>query len=132
MLEATRRIESRGSGGDDMSIYLDKTLGKWRATYNYCGRKYRIPGLYMTEEEAREKWTELDRYIQGDSGSSVEERVYRFFVTVNRKKLSGDDSSGGVLSCRNSYKYDGKRQPGIMYETYLYDKLCDNLLRTEL
>jgi len=125
-----------------MSIYLDKTLGKWRATYNYCGRKYRIPGLYMTREEADAKWTELDRYIQGDSESSVEERVYRFFVTVNRKKLerlnggksdiSDVDKLGRSVSYRNSYKYDSKRQPGIMYETYLYDKLCDNLLRDEL
>lgn len=119
-----------------MSIYLDKTLGKWRATYNYCGIKYRIPGLYMTKEEAAKKWTELDDYIQ--SGCSVEERVYRFFITVNRKKLerlgrSVDEGGlGRVVSYRNSYKYDERRQPGIMYETYLYDKLCDEFLRDEL
>lgn len=113
-----------------MSIYLDKTLGKWRATYNYCGVKYRIPGLYMTKEEAAKKWDELDDYIQ--SGRSVEERVYRFFITVNRKKLDRLSGSESVVSYRNSYKYDGRRQPGIMYETYLYDKLSDEFLRDEL
>lgn len=124
-----------------MSIYLDKTLGKWRATYNYCGVKYRIPGLYMSRKEAVKKWNELDKYIQG--GCCVEECVYRFFITVNRKKLeklggeesSGDDSGLMLdddklrgLQLRDSYMYDDERQPGIMYETYLYDVLCEIFL----
>jgi len=115
-----------------MSIYLDKTLGKWRATYNYCGVKYRIPGLYMSREEAASKWNELDKYIQ--SGRSVEERVYRFFITVNRKKLDDSDLSLNCeevyrgLQLRDSYMYDDERQPGIMYETYLYETLCEIFL----
>lgn len=116
-----------------MSVYLDKTLGKWRATYNYCGRKYRIPGLYMSREEAVKKWTELDKYIQG--GCCVEDCVYRFFITVNRKKLDEgdwglvlDDEKCRSLQLRDSYMYDDERQKGIMYETYLYETLCEIFL----
>lgn len=120
-----------------MSVYLDKTLGKWRATYNYCGRKYRIPGLYMSKEEAAKKWAELDKYIQG--GRCVEDCVYRFFTTVNRKKLEKLDDSDldcgedlnliyRGLQLRDSYMYDDERQKGIMYETYLYDTLCEIFL----
>lgn len=115
-----------------MSIYKDKTFNKWRATYNYCNVKYRIPGLYMTKEEADEKWCELDSELnRAYAEGGVENRVYKFFTIVNRNKLGGNVlSSSSEMSCvdmlygfKKDYETRYDRKDGIMYETYLYEKL---------
>ena len=117
-----------------MSIYLDKTLGKWRATYNYCGVKYRIPGLYMSWEEAAKKWDELNDKVR--CGSDVERQVFKFIEITKWQKYfkeKGLDLTKinlyeivDIKKIRKDYK-NKNRDRGIMYETFLYNSVINEL-----
>ena len=120
-----------------MSIYLDKTLGKWRATYNYCGVKYRIPGLYMSRDEALQKWTELDgKLMLSGIGSDVERQVFKFIEITKWQKYfkeKGLDLTKinlyeivDIKKIRKDYK-NKNRDRGIMYETFLYNSVINEL-----
>ena len=121
-----------------MSVYFDKNLlgGRWRATYDYCGKKYRIPGLFLSRDEAMSAWVDVDRRLdRAEKFGGTEGRVYEFIKISRRKdfeKAGLDvneirlDEQFDFTEMERGY-FEGDRKPGIMYETYLYERVCGEL-----